>query len=877
MRPGAVRLADDSVFARARDEMLHLARVYPVDRLLAVFRANAGIDTRGARAPGTWEDFGHPEERAWNEHDYPGRENAPTASLLRGHYAGHFLSMLSLAAASTGDPALRRRVDEFVAGLAEVQDALAAIGRYSHPGFLAAYGEWQFSRLEEFAPYGEIWAPYYTCHKIMAGLIDAHELTGNEQARAVVTRMGHWVHGRLSRLDRARRQKMWSLYIAGEFGGMNESMARLATIADEPLFLETAAFFEQDSLLEAGAAGRDILTDRHANQHLPQLLGYVHQYQATGDDRYLRAVVGLWNLVVPGRMYAHGGTGESELWGPAGAVAGDIGHRNAETCATHNLIKIARRLFQHTRDPRYPEYVERALLNHILGSRRNARSDESPEVTYMFPVHPGALREYDNVGTCCGGTGLENHVGYQEALVLEGPEELWIAQLFPAHVDWASAGLTLTIRSGYPLSGEIAIVVTATSDAVAAVRTIHVRIPGWVVGDVPIAVNGADIAVAEQGGFIGLTRAWGDGDEIRFSLPIVLRSEATVDDPGLHALFLGPTLLLTVDESRTPLRMPLWGARDWRGALTCPATPSPDGVLALGGRTLEPCWSGSESRYHMYVRADDETIAFGGIGTDVPNRRRADGSTFLATLWAAGGFSRREEFLDAVLATALGLRREGLLTRGELERVLRAAAGGDAVVRAGDRPGWRWDGGFVVWILPDDGDIGVPPSAAIECDLEPAPSGWFTAEPTIRLRAVALDGASIVECSWRTDGGEWSTATQELRLGEGSHDVEARVVDDRGLVGFARRTFSVDTAAPASRAVVRNLGASVEVTLDAQDDVSGVECIRWRGERTFWGTFQEAFVRALTDEEQVIEFAAVDRAGNEEALQRLVLPRREPR
>src|SRR5690606_31395010 len=134
LAPGGVRIADDSVFARARDEMLHLARVYPVDRLLAVFRRNAGIDTRGAQPPGTWEDFGHPLEDAWSETDYPGRENAQTANLLRGHYAGHFLSMLAAAAASTGDNALRAKVDEFVAGLAEVQDALAATGRYSHPG-----------------------------------------------------------------------------------------------------------------------------------------------------------------------------------------------------------------------------------------------------------------------------------------------------------------------------------------------------------------------------------------------------------------------------------------------------------------------------------------------------------------------------------------------------------------------------------------------------------------------------------------------------------------------------------------------------------------------------------------------------------------------
>ena len=875
LEPGAVYLGEGSVFERARSEMLHLARVYPVDRLLAVFRANAGIDTRGALPPGTWEDVGHPDEKPWSEHDYPGRENAPTANLLRGHYAGHFLSMLALAAASTGDAALHTKVDALVTGLAEVQRALAATGSYSHPGFLAAYGEWQFSRLEALAPYGEIWAPYYTCHKIMAGLIDAHELTGNEQALGVVTGMGYWVHGRLSRLDHAQRQRMWSLYIAGEFGGMNETMARLSTIAGEPLFLETAAFFDQDSLLDAGVEGRDVLTDMHANQHLPQLLGYLSQYERTEDLRYLRAVVGLWDMIVPGRMYAHGGTGESELWGPPGAVAGDIGHRNAETCASYNLIKIARRLFAHTLDPRFMDYVERTLLNHILGSRRNARSDVSPEVTYMFPVHPGALREYGNVGTCCGGTGLENHVGYQEAFAFEGPGELWIVQLFGARVRWPEAGLAVRVETAFPLAGEVRIVFGGARDGTA--RTVHVRIPRWVRGVVPVSVNGRHVRDGVPGGFVDLTRAWDEGDEIRFSLPLALRAEPTGDDAALQALFMGPTLLLVRDEARTSVRMPLWGLRRLDGTIACEAEMAADGTVTIGERECEPCWSGSETRFHMYVRAQDETIAFAGVETGVPNRRRADGSTFLSALWGAlDPRGEREDFLNRVLTTAIEVRREGLLTGEECARVLLAAGGEGAVVVHGERPQCILETARVRWVLPGAGAARIPPAIEIESAAEPAPSGWFGEAPLVQMRPIALGDSPIVECAWRIDGGRWSVGTGPVLLPDGVHEVEARVIDAAGVTGTARRAFSVDTAAPVSRARVKHLGASVEITLDADDSVSGVERIQWRSARTFWGTFQEAFVRALTDEEQVIEFAATDRAGNEEALQRLILPRREP-
>src|SRR5699024_986638 len=138
----AVDVAVDSVFAAARGRMLDLARNYPVDRLLAVFRATTLLAPPAARSPGTWKVLGHSQEDACSEHDYPGREEAQTANLLRGHSAGHFLSMLSLAHAATGEEAFKDKVTDFVAGLGQVQDALAATGRYSHPGFLAAYGEW---------------------------------------------------------------------------------------------------------------------------------------------------------------------------------------------------------------------------------------------------------------------------------------------------------------------------------------------------------------------------------------------------------------------------------------------------------------------------------------------------------------------------------------------------------------------------------------------------------------------------------------------------------------------------------------------------------------------------------------------------------------
>ncbi|SDD37448.1 beta-L-arabinofuranosidase domain-containing protein [Glycomyces harbinensis] len=920
----AVRLGDASAFARARSALLHLARVYPVDRLLAVFRRNAGLDDRGAVPPGNWEGFGHPNEDAWGEGDYPGRESAQTANLLRGHYAGHFLSMLALAAAGERDAALKSKVDDFVAGLGEVQAALAATGRYSHPGFLAAYGEWQFSRLEDYAPYGEIWAPYYTCHKIMAGLLDAHELTGSARAIEVAAAMGHWVQGRLSRLEPERRQRMWSLYIAGEFGGMNETMARLSTAASEPLFLETAAYFDQEKLLDAGASRTDVLTDMHANQHLPQLVGYVEQYERTGSRHYLDAAIGLWDQIVPGRTYAHGGTGESELWGPPDTVAGDIGHRNAETCASYNLLKLARKLFAHTLDARYMDYYERTVLNHVLGSRKAARSDTSPEVTYMFPVHPGALREYDNVGTCCGGTGLENHLKYQDTVYFGSDDGLYVNLPVDAALDWADAGLRVTQRSGFPLGESTALVFTALDGGRPdrTERTVRLRVPTWAAGDLELRLNGSPVdAALVPGEYAALKRAWRAGDVIALSAPVSLRAEPAIDDPRQCTLFLGATLLLAQSEATTGLTFGLNGRRAFDGGLITGRTGAEllaelarEGTVELDGTRFEPCWSGQDGRYHMYVRSADDEIAFGGNGTGVPNRVRSDGGTFLDELWAPGAFADRAAFLDRVALVAARVRSEGLLGRDELAAVLEGAAAFDgggtgatrrALVVAPGTPlapalaaqGLAADAApetapgsgrvefdaaapqgrtaVTVWVLPADPGP-VPPAVAIEILEDPAPSGWFTTAPRVRLRGFDVDNPgsrSGLRLELRVAGGDWLPYTEPVAIeAEGVQRIEARVTDGAGRTGATSREVGIDTRPPVSRAVVKDLGSSVEITLHADDEVSGVERVQWEGPGTFWGTFQEAFVRTLDTEPQVIEYAATDRAGNVEPRRRLVIP-----
>uniref|UniRef100_UPI0027420690 beta-L-arabinofuranosidase domain-containing protein n=1 Tax=Actinoplanes sp. RD1 TaxID=3064538 RepID=UPI0027420690 len=684
---------------------------------------------------------------------------------------------------------------------------------------------------------------------------DAHVHAGNAQALEVVTRLGHWAAQRILRVDPAQRQRMWSLYIAGEYGGMNESMVALYRLTGERVFLDAAAAFEMDTFLADAVAGKDVLDGMHANQHLPMLAGHLAQYEATGDRRYLDAVLHLWDRIVPGRTFAHGGTGEGELWGPPGAVARFVGRRNAESCATYNLIKIARGLFAHTRESRYFDYVERASLNHIVGSRADVTSDTSPEVLYMYPVDAGAVREYDNVGTCCGGTGLESHVKHQDNIYFRDGTELYVLQYVPSVL----AGVA-ELRTRYPRDGHVALTLLDPG-----ITALHLRIPPWAA--VPGAVQGF-LTIREPAGTVSL------------DLPMPVRLVPTPDDPELVSVERGPTVLLARDDATTTLPVAPAASRMLDGSIG-DCTMDGDLVSVLG-RTFEPAWSGGDHRYHMYLRLDDERIAFHGADPGVPNRRDQDGWSFLSALWGDGGYATVEDFLTAAHGYALRAAGAGLLTRDEVLAVLVAAASSTldspALPRSGataapvghsvagttipDATLWRSaTGEVVVWDLPPEaGAADAVPVLRIDVAGSPAASGWYTTAPVATVTVVS-PGPGIASVS--SLGGA---------VAEGRHVLRARATDTLGRTVHAAREVAVDTAPPVVTARLRDRGTSVEVTIDAADDVSGVDRIQWRTAETFWGVFQEPFTRALRDEPQILEFTATDRAGNTTPTRTVVLP-----
>ena len=368
-----------------------------VDRLLYSFRITAGLSSTATPYKG-WED--------------------PTCE-LRGHFAGgHFLSAVALASATSGNSTLKDRGNELVAGLLACQAKSA--NRY-----LSAYPEDLFEHLAQGKP---VWAPFYTYHKIMAGLLDMYVHTGNTDALQIAEGMAGWAAGFMGGFGIDQRQRM----LRTEYGGMNEVLVNLAAITKKDRYLGAARLFEQPGFLDPLAARRDELQGLHANTHVPKIIGAARTYEVTGDRRYREIAEYFLAEVLAARNYVIGNTSNGEVWRtPAGQLQGTLAWTNAECCVAYNLMKLQRLVFGWSGDARWMDAYERALFNCRLGTQ-NAQGLKQ----YFFPLAAGYWRAYgspDESFWCCTGTGVEEFAKFTDTIYFHRGSDIFVNQFIRIH------------------------------------------------------------------------------------------------------------------------------------------------------------------------------------------------------------------------------------------------------------------------------------------------------------------------------------------------------------------------------------------------------------------------------------------------------------
>ena len=622
----AVSIDGENRLTQNRDLDIDQLISLPVKQQLYNYRDTYGLSTEG-----------YPESDGWD---------SPTTK-LKGHGSGHYMSALAFAFASCQDKTkkdiLRRNIIEMVDGLRECQERTFVwneqLGRYWEArdfapeeelktmqgtwadfdrykqayrkygyGYLNAIPAQHCVLIEMYRAYNNdswVWAPYYSVHKQLAGLIDIATYIDDKavakKALLIAKDMGLWVWNRLhyrtyvksdGRQDERRarpgnRYEMWNMYIAGEVGGMAESLARLSemtgTAEEKAHLLEAANYFDSPAFFDPLARNIDAIRTRHANQHIPMVTGALRSYRGNHNPYYYDLAENFWTMIQGRYRYAMGGVGNGEMFRQPYAQmtsmctnASNWGHTKHpeptmnETCCAYNLAKLTKDLNCFTpNDARYMDYYERVLYNQIVGSV----NPHKYQTCYQYAVGLDASKPWGNEtpqATCCGGTGVENHVKYQEAAYFVNDNTIWVALYLPTTAQWEEKGVTLKQECLWP--AEKTTIHLTKGKARFAVR---LRVPYWATEGFDIKLNGKSIATHYQpSSYVEIPiRRWTTKDVIEVTMPFTKHIDFgpdKVDGYWLGAFMQGPLVMAATnikswDEATVDANAPLNLLPDYEG------------------------------------------------------------------------------------------------------------------------------------------------------------------------------------------------------------------------------------------------------------------------------------------------------------------------
>ena len=527
---GQVVLTDD-YFKNAFEKEIAYLLSFDTDKLLAGFRETAGLDMKGAVRYTGWED-----------------------DLIGGHSVGHYLSAAAQGCASLPDgsenkAALYGIITAMIDGLKECQDKTGTGFIFGAKIIDRTNIEKQFDNVEANLTniITQAWVPWYTMHKILAGIIDVYNYTGYEPAKAAASALGDWVYSRTSKWD----TEMQNRVLAIEYGGMNDCLCELYAITGKDEHAVAAHSFDEIALFESVYNDtRNALNNRHANTTIPKFLGALKRYtildgktvagKTVDASKYLEYARRFWEMVVNKHTYITGGNSEWEHFGMDYVLDAERTNCNCETCNTYNMLKMTRLLFRITGDVKYADYYENTFLNAIMSSQ----NPETGMTMYFQPMDTGYFKVYGTEFTkfwCCTGSGMENFTKLSDSLYFRGDNALYVNQYISSAVTWAEKQVTVEQHTDIPNTDAAKFTVHSTEGE--ADIDLYLRLPDWLAGKAAVTVDGAAYSFTEKNGFAAVEGPFADGAVVELTLPMEVRAHSLPDNGNVYAFKYGPVVL----------------------------------------------------------------------------------------------------------------------------------------------------------------------------------------------------------------------------------------------------------------------------------------------------------------------------------------------
>ena len=496
-------------FKQACELNIKVLLQYDTDRLLAPFLHEAGLPKKAEFFP-NWQG-------------------------LDGHIGGHYLSALAIHYAATGNQACKERMEYVLSELKRCQDA-------NGDGFVGGVPDSKriWSEIKKGNPHivFNYWVPWYNIHKTFAGLRDAWLYGGNENAKEMFLNLCDWGVTVISPLTDEQMKSM----SGQEYGGMNEVYADAYQMTNDERYLLAAKRFGSDYLFDGVSELRDELDNRHANTQVPKAVGYQRTGEVSGDRKQTVAGEFFWETVVKNRSLSFGGNSRREHFPSKEDCISYMEEREGpESCNTYNMLKLTKGLFRMNPLPKYADYYERAMFNHIFSTQH----PEHGGYVYFTSARPGHYRNYSapNSGMwCCVGTGMENHGKYGEFIYTHSGDSLYVNLFIASELDWEEKGIKMKQVTRFPQeeSSTISIETNKISRF-----TVMIRCPWWVrQGEMKVVCGGMDYAMkATPSSYIAIDRNWQNEDVIEISFPMKVSIETLPNEPGFISILRGPIVM----------------------------------------------------------------------------------------------------------------------------------------------------------------------------------------------------------------------------------------------------------------------------------------------------------------------------------------------
>lgn len=522
----------DAYLTNAEDKDIEYLLSLDVDRLVAGFRDTAGLNMKGKTRYAGWE-----------------------SSLIGGHTLGHYLTAVAQAVAAL--PSTDPREAELLTHLNYIMDALKECQDAIGTGFIFGSTiltrtniELQFDNVESNKTNisTEAWVPWYTMHKILAGIIDVYKYTGNETALEVAKGLGNWVYNRTSSWSANTRATVLSI----EYGGMNDCLYELYAVTGDEKYAIAAHSFDEDNLFKTVSnGGKNALNNRHANTTIPKFIGALNRYVTThgktidGEvvdaSEYLTYAQNFFAMVLERHTYVTGDNSEWEHFGADNILDAERTNCNCETCNAYNMLKFAKALFMATGDTSYLQYYENTFYNTILSSQ----NPETGMTTYFQPMATGYFKVYTtatNSFWCCTGSGMENFTKLGNAIYYSNDNTIVISQYLSSVLTDEEKNVKLTMEADIPASDTIKITVNTLDGSADVNSSLAFRVPDWVAGDITVTINGTPTTNFSLDSFVTV-QGLKNNDIIEVCIPMNITVHGLPDNDSVFAFKYGPVVL----------------------------------------------------------------------------------------------------------------------------------------------------------------------------------------------------------------------------------------------------------------------------------------------------------------------------------------------